>query len=177
MVKLTQLSLFDPIIIPLNHGRFALIDPVDSDLLQYHWYCDLADNRTQIDYAARMTLRNESIDRKQHTLYLHRVILSRIEGRLLNPSEKVDHRDLNGLNNCRYNLRLASSSQNAQNRTKYRNNTTGYKGVHLTRGRWQARIIVNYKHISLGCYDTPEQAHEAYCKAAQKYFGEFARDT
>jgi len=53
---------------------------------------------------------------------------------------------------------------------------SGYKGAswHRTNRRWQARINVNRKQIYLGYYDTPEEAHAAYCAAAEKYHGEFA---
>ena len=34
--------------------------------------------------------------------------------------------------------------------------------------------MVNYKHIHIGIYGSLEDAAEAYKKAAEKYFGEFA---
>ncbi|TPL66647.1 hypothetical protein FJ949_09790 [Mesorhizobium sp. B2-4-1] len=56
------------------------------------------------------------------------------------------------------------------------NNTSGFKGVTVTpKGRYVARIKARSKHIHLGVFDTPEQAHAAYCQAANTHFGEFAR--
>ena len=42
--------------------------------------------------------------------------------------------------------------------------------------KWQARITVNKKQVYLGLFNTQEAAHAAYVAAAQKYFGEFARE-
>lgn len=73
------------------------------------------------------------------------------------------------------NLRLATHQQNLCNRGKQRNNTSGFKGVHRHHDRWRARIAVNGRHVSLGVYVNPEDAHRAYAEAAARYHGEFAR--
>lgn len=87
--------------------------------------------------------------------------------------------DLDHINNERNdnritNLRLASRSQNLANSRTKRN---GLKGVyfHKKSQTWHARIQINYHKISLGYYDTEQEAHHAYCIAAQKYHGQFAR--
>ena len=56
-------------------------------------------------------------------------------------------------------------------------NTSGYKGVSFRSDtkKWQASLMKNYKKISLGCYETAEEAHKAYLKGAEKHFGEFAK--
>lgn len=53
-------------------------------------------------------------------------------------------------------------------------NAAGFKGVNSIGKRWRARITVLGLRIDLGSYDTPEEAHAAYCAAARTYFGEFA---
>lgn len=96
---------------------------------------------------------------------------------ILNPPRnmEVDHKDNNGLNNCRSNLRITDMKFNRKNLTKYKTNTSGYKGVHLVnKHRWQARIQFDGKRIPLGCYGNPSEAAKAYNEAALKYFGEYA---
>ena len=87
----------------------------------------------------------------------------------------VDHRNGDGLDNRRANLRPADASQNGANRVRLRGRS-GYRGV--TRhacGRWQAAICVRGKRRYLGLYDTPEGAAQAYDAAAVAAFGEYER--
>lgn len=106
---------------------------------------------------------------------LHRFIMCAPDG------IQVDHRDLNRLNNTRGNLRLANHSTQQMNtlkRTRLKNNLTSkYKGVsiHSRSGRYRARIFHNKDEISLGMFNTQEEAAREYNKYALKYFGEFAK--
>lgn len=104
--------------------------------------------------------------------FLHKIIAERAG---LDLSNEIDHKDGNPLNNQRGNLRSATKSQNAMNRKS--NNKLGFKGVTYSKAaqRWQAQIQANGKKRYLGSFDTPEEAHEAYCEAANEHFGEFAR--
>jgi HNH endonuclease/AP2 domain len=106
---------------------------------------------------------------------LHRIIMERMVGRKLSRQETVDHINGDRKDNRRDNLRIATQSQNCANKKKLKSNTSGYKGVHLYRGKWKSSIRANGKQIYLGSFSTPEQAHEAYKAAAIKYYGEFAR--
>ena len=86
-----------------------------------------------------------------------------------------DHISGDTLDNRKCNLRFVDEASNAKNQ-KARKNKSGYKGVDMDKlGRWRARITVNYKCITLGTFPTALEAHQAYLKAAEKYFGEFAR--
>lgn len=91
------------------------------------------------------------------------------------PEHQIDHKD--GLSNAIANLRAASHGQNCQNTRS--TNRNGFKGVSRVTGspKWRARIGSGSKGTSqyLGCFDTPEAAHEAYCAAAKRLYGEFAR--
>lgn len=89
----------------------------------------------------------------------------------------VDHKDNDPSNNDINNLRLATNSQNTANRRiVYKVNKSGYKGVFFVPSvnKWRAQIGVNNKCKSLGYFDNPELAHEAYKKAAVELHGEFA---
>ena len=102
-------------------------------------------------------------------IYLHREVVEA-------PDDiKIDHRDTNGLNNTRANLRTATASQNAANQRKTRG-TSRYKGVYKPRrGGWVAQIGAGRRHFYLGSFATEEDAARAYDRAAVALFGEYAR--
>lgn len=93
------------------------------------------------------------------------------------PEQEVDHIDLNGINNKWINLRKATPSQNQHNKSKYKNNKSGYKGVSWCKKRekWTARLRANGKNMTIGRFNNKEDAYAAYCEAALKYHGERAR--
>lgn len=90
---------------------------------------------------------------------------------------QIDHRDGDKANDVWSNLRLATPSQNKCNQRRHCDNASGFKGVHFRKDRrkYIAQIALNGRNRHLGHFDTPELAHAAYAKAAQKLHGEFAR--
>jgi len=102
---------------------------------------------------------------------MHRFLLNAKKG------TEIDHKNNNTFDNRKCNLRLCTRTQNRCNSRKQKNNTTGYKGVsyHKTTKKYRAQINNNKKRIHLGYFDDPKKAHEKYCHAAIKYYGEFAR--
>ena len=92
------------------------------------------------------------------------------------PKYLIDHIDNEGSNNAWRNLREATRITNAHNAKRHKDNSTGYKGVcKITEHIFMAAIQVNGKRIHLGKYKSALEAHEVYCIAAKRYFGEFAR--
>ena len=92
------------------------------------------------------------------------------------PENHIDHINEIKNDNRISNLREATSSQNQRNRGAQKNNTSGFKGVSFFKrnGKWKSTICVNSNKKHLGYFDNPEEAHQAYCKASDKYHGEFA---
>src|SRR3990167_7889855 len=149
--------------IPLTQGMVAIVDDEDFERVsQYKWRALKSRNTF---YARRSTHRP---DRK--TVLLHRFIIDAPE------EYEVDHKDHNGLNCTRNNIRLATHSQNQGNRIMDFDNRNGYKGVTCSNGKWKSQIQVgNGKHKHLGRFDDILEAARAYDKAARELFGEFAK--
>ncbi len=141
----------------------ALVDDEDFERLSKHAW-RLYDAKT-----TRYAVRGIRPNGKYLKLMMHREVL------LMEPSRlpEVDHRDTNGLNNQKGNLRAGSHSQNQWNRKAYRCNPTGLKGVTVSRGRFVARVRVNRKLHYIGSYATAGEAHEAYVATAKNLHGEF----
>ena len=86
------------------------------------------------------------------------------------PNHTIDHINRVRHDNRIINLRMATQAQNCQNMSARVTNTSGFVGIsQRSSGRWSARIRCNYKYIYIGTYDTPEEAYQAYQKAAAKY--------
>jgi len=156
-------------VVPLTQGHEAIIDRRDVAAVSRHKWHAVADNNTV--YALTSILNEDGQYRK---VGLHAFIMGSKFGK------RVDHRDGNGLNNRRGNLRFATASQNQWNKALSRNNTSGYKGVRLDHRdnlnrKWRATIYYDGKHHSLGYHATPEDDALAYDDAARNVFGEFAR--
>jgi len=108
----------------------------------------------------------------QQHFYMHRLIAGAAQG------VQVDHRNGNGLDNRRFNLRITDGTHNQANRGKQRGvNTSEYKGVWWDKGRqrWMAGIHVDGHSRSLGRFDEEIAAAQAYDEAALEAWGEFAR--
>lgn len=87
---------------------------------------------------------------------------------------EVDHKDGNPLDNRRANLRICARMRNAQNKRKYRNGSSQYKGVTFAQGRYQAKITANKNLHYLGSFIDEVEAARAYDAAARFHHGEFA---
>jgi len=92
------------------------------------------------------------------------------------PKHQVDHINRDTGDDRWENLREAKQSQNKANSKRYRNNSTGLKGVtwEAERELFTVRIRENGVYRRLGRFETVEEAHEAYKKAAKRIYGEFA---
>lgn len=91
------------------------------------------------------------------------------------PEKDIDHINGERTDNRITNLRLAEKWQNLANCKIRRHNVCGFKGVFKQGERWVARLIKHRTKYYLGTFNSPEEAHAAYCRAAEYHFGEFAR--
>lgn len=89
------------------------------------------------------------------------------------PHPTVDHRDKDRLNDRWLNLRIATRSQQAMNKS-YPPGAAGMKGVLREYNRFNARIMVAGKSHFLGTFATAKEAHTEYLKAATAHHGQFA---
>jgi hypothetical protein len=112
------------------------------------------------------------VNRKRVTFRLHRFIMGCDD-----PLIEVDHKNHNGLDNRKGNLRLATTEQNRCNCKPYSNNKSGFKGVFWEQGRerWAAYITSKRKRRHLGRFLTRDDAAKAYDAAAKELHGDFAR--
>ena len=152
--------------VPLTQGYEAIIDADDVPLVSgFNWY---ALRKRNAIYVGR---KQRNSNNQQDTVYLHRIIADVPVGFV------VDHKDTDGLNNRRCNLRIATHQENMRNQKMSQKNTSGYKGVswHKASRMWQAQIKTDGRVIPLGRFFDPEAAHAAYQVASVKYHGQFGR--
>lgn len=153
----------------------VMVDDEDYDeVMKYNWQVQTYYSGTYA-YVTRAEYYYENGKRKQKTIRLHRQILGLLDGNI-----KADHRDHNGLNNQRSNLREATQQENQFNRNKprhYRGAATSskYKGVSWEKSTnsWRARIQISGIVKQLGRFKDEYEAHLAYESAARKYQGEY----
>jgi hypothetical protein len=66
---------------------------------------------------------------------VHRIVWVLL-GNALSTTDVVDHKDGNGLNNVKTNLRCTTDKGNAQNQRQYSNNSSGVTGVYFRETEW-----------------------------------------
>lgn len=136
-----------------------LIDAVDWPLVSHVNWSAMRGKKGEKEYAQEAVANGK---------LAHRAIMG------ARPGERVDHRNGDGLDNRRSNLRIATVAQNNCNMPVRRGNRSGYKGVVRVGKSYRARIGVDRKQIVIGFFPSPELAALAYDVVAPRYHGEFA---
>jgi len=157
-------------LLPLSQNKFAIVDADDYDRLNKYKWCVSRARHT--NYAMRRTkgkrVKGKRVNRK--LVLMHRFIMNAPRHLV------VDHRNHNGLDNRRENLRLCTRAENSRNRRPFRLNGSKYKGVSWDKERklFVASIRCNGKYYHLGRFKSEIKAAKAYDKKARELFGEFA---
>ncbi len=148
--------------IRLSRNKVAIVSAEDADLDKLNWYAKESDGNW---YAAH------TINATGKTVRMHKVIAGR-----MGLTGIVDHKNRNGLDNRRSNLRVATTQQNTQNKASHKGSLSQYKGVDYDKQakKWRARINGRGQSIFLGNFDTEPEAAVAYDKCAVHAHGEFA---
>lgn len=148
-------------VINLKNGGHVIVDDEDFEFLS-QWQWSQHNSGTKI-YARR----EEYINGKRKRIYMHREILKGFP--------LIDHKNGDGLDNRKENLRSATKSQNASNSYKSFGKTK-IRGVHWNKQNqnWRVRIRVNKKIIEVGSFKELEDALNASVSAYRKYLGEFS---
>lgn len=148
--------------IPLTQGKFSLVDADDAPKLALmNWSAYTAKTRNTV-YAIRGRMKTQQ--------RMHSAICPVPSGKM------VDHRNGNGLDNRKCNLRPADRFQNSQNRRNVKLGSSFVQGVslHKPSGKWLARINVQGVRISLGHFSSLEDAIVARETAVKTHYREFS---
>ena len=139
-------------------GKDIIVDDADLNrLIEHSWYIKSARNT----FYAFTLINGKEI--RMHILILN----------ISDKKQQIDHKDGNGLNNSKTNLRPCTHGQNGQNKSGY--GKSKYKGVTLESGKWRARLIINGKKTSLGTFAKEEDAANAVNKAIEESGNSFYR--
>lgn len=143
---------------------FAKVSDADfAWLSRWKWH---ATKRRRTWYAARTERRK---DGSRAAVYMHRLVSGS------KSSERADHRNWDGLDNRRRNVRAATPQQNGAN-SRPKTGSSRFKGVHrhaLT-GKWRAMICCGGRSIHIGLFLSQRDAAVAYNSMAKNKFGRFA---
>lgn len=140
--------------IKLTKGKFALVDDEDFDKCnEYMWHYHNG------NYAQRKNVFRENI-------FLHRFIMRE-------PDSDIEHKDNDGLNCQKYNLRLCNDKQNQANSQGGKNGLSKFRGITFHKGKWRTQITG--KRIHIGYFNNEIEAALAYNTIAIRMYGEFAK--
>lgn len=152
--------------IVLSNGLVAAIDECDAEIVGSHnWFAWPGRHTT---YAATSIRSPMATGGK--CIKMHRLILG-----LLDSDRRVvvDHRDGNGLNNTRSNLKICTIAENLHGVMRGPRGVSEYRGVSWSKAanKWESRISVRGVRRSLGFFASEVEAAIAYNAAKLTEFG------
>lgn len=151
----------DVVKIFLSKGKECFIDLKNWCAVKKHtWYAIQGKNENSDRwFVVSQVVIDETDMSKRKMIYLSRILMG------LDGDQKVTYKDGDHFNNLESNLMCVDRNELMLNRKTNRNNTSGCRGVTMTSsGKWMARGRINNKRISLGVFDSFEEAKNAYMK-------------
>ncbi len=148
-------------------GRVALVDDEDYELVASHVWRVYEETRVGRRHGPYAFASIRRVDGRRTMIYMHK---------LLTGWSQTDHKNHDGLDNQRTNLRPVTRAQNQQNARPYAGCTSPYRGVYWNRQRrtWQAQISTDGRRRNLGRFASEEDAARAFDGAALAAWGEYA---
>lgn len=154
--------------IPLTRGYSAVVDPKGFERFGHLKWTAAVQRRSDGSLRVYAYRNVWGVDGKCRTTFLHRAVVD------AKPGERWDHEDRNTLNCCEYNLRLATGSQNAANRTITKPSKFGFIGIDSqTPGTFRGRVHLDGRNHYTKTFRCPRQAAQARDALAVKLQGEF----
>ena len=155
----------EPSIIWVEDNLIKIL-PVNSEII---YFTDYSDKMYQLIYGVRWAVTNKGYLRgyiNGKNISLHHLVFPKEEGM------HSDHINRKKEDNRICNLRNITPTENYINRGLTIRNTSGYLGVswNIKSEKWMASIRINKKSKNLGYYDDPQEAHEVFKCAAEKYY-------
>jgi len=150
-----------------NKGKYvALVNDEDYDyLMQFDWSAKVESHTI---YAYRNIYKDK--------VWVSSISMHRDLMKVTDPKIKIDHRDHNGLNCQRTNMRECTHADNMKNMISHKDGTSKFVGVSWFKkySKWRAVIMKDGKQVFCGYHATAEDAARAYDKKAIELFGTFA---
>jgi hypothetical protein len=148
----------------------TLIDFEDLEYiksLDLHWHISICRKRVCVQATRYLGMINKIP--KYTSVFLHREIM-KTNGKCV-----IDHKNHDGLDNRKSNLRTTGIMNNDRNRAgPNKNNTSGYRNVSFVKGKYVVQLQVNGKNKVFGKFDTVDEAGIFASIIRPNIYGEYA---
>ena len=140
-----------------SKGEYFLIDTDQLEkVLKYNWYVDV--RKGYVDSTS------------------HKIKYRKLHKYLLDTNSIIDHINRNPRDNRLSNFRICTTAENNRNKKVRSDSRTGIKGVCYEpnkKKKYRARIQLDGKRITIGYFETLEEAERAYKEKSVELFGEY----